>query len=115
MLCRHKRIEETVVSPISIKVESVPVLMFPEARLPGNDSRCQEEQDLLRRDADVCPLEEVADQRQAANQRYLRHVDTLLCHDHAADDHRPSISNQYFRLRGLRVQRRNTLNSRNAV
>src|SRR5438445_5338563 len=110
MLCRHKRIGETVVSPISLKVESVSVLMLPEARLPGNDSRCQEEQEFLRRDADVCPLEEVADQRQAANQRHLCHVDTLLCHDYAADDDRPAVSNQYFRLRGLRVQRGNTLN-----
>src|SRR6266853_5934139 len=80
-----------------------------------NDSWRQEEQQFLRAHGDVSPLEEVADERQAAYQRNLGDVHVLLRNDYAADDHRSAIRNQDLGFRGLGIQCRNALNSRDTI
>src|SRR5262249_16136110 len=58
-------------------------------------------------------LEEVANQRQAANDRYLRYVHTLLRDDDTADNHSPAIFYEHLGLCRLRVQRRCSLDAWN--
>src|SRR5580692_5634080 len=85
------------------------------ARLPGDDAWRQEEQQFLRLDGDGGPFEEVADQRQATDDRNLLDVGVLGGDDDAANHDGAAVRNEYLGLRGLRVQRRDTLHARNTL
>src|SRR5580765_4286670 len=100
----HKKIEETVVSSISPEVESVSTSVLADRELSRDDSRRQEEQKFLRRNRHVGPLEEVSDDRPAADDRGLGDVHTLLGDDDAANHERAAIGNGYLRLRRLRIE-----------
>ena len=79
--------------------------------LSRDDAWRQEEQQFLRRHVDRSSLEEVADQRQVADKRYLLNVDGLLGNDDSADDHGAAVRDEYFGFRGLRIERGNTLHA----
>src|SRR5579862_3507565 len=69
-----------------------------------NDSRRNEEDQFLVLCVDDVVLEQVAQHRDAAQQRNLRDVDRVLRLDDAADHHRAAVGHQYLRGRLLRDQ-----------
>src|SRR5580704_11555957 len=85
------------------------------SELPSDNSRCQKEQQFLRLDCGGCPLEEISDQRQAADDGNLLDVRVLRRDDDSPDDDRAAVWNQYFGLRRLSVQRRDTLHAGNTL
>src|SRR3984957_13002717 len=81
-------------------------------KLSRQDARGQEEQQFLGRRADGGVLEQVANDRQAAEQRHLLHVGTLLGDDDAADNHGAAVRYEHLGIRFLGVDSRDALNAR---
>src|SRR5450432_806893 len=88
---------------------------MPQLSSRGNDARREEEQQFTGGHAGVVPFEQVADDRQAAEDRNLRDVDLRLGNNDAADHDGRAIGNGNLAFRGLRIQRRNALNARNTL
>src|ERR1700719_3008369 len=69
-----------------------------------NDSRSDEENQLLVLGVDFSVLEQVAEERQITEQRHLRDVDRVLGLNDAADHYRAAIRHQHLRRSLLRDQ-----------
>ena len=57
-------------------------------------------------------LEQVANDRQAAEHGHLLNIGALLSDDYAADDHRGAVGNEHFGSSFLRVNGRNAFDAR---
>src|SRR5271156_2026529 len=85
--------------------------LFSVAANPAN-ARGEEEEKFLGRGADRGVLEQVADDRQAAEHWNGLNVGALLGDDYAADDHGGAVSNEHFGSGFLRVDGRNAFDAR---
>src|SRR6266852_5480851 len=83
--------------------------------LPGDDPRGKEEQQLTRCNRDVVPFEQMANQGEAPEQRYLLGGDVLGGDYDSSDHDRAPVRHKNLRLFRLRVQCRNALNARNTL
>src|ERR1700674_5614849 len=82
-------------------------------RSAGENPRSEEEEKFLGLHGDRRALEEMADQRDAADQRHLLYVGSLRRNHDSADDHGAAVVDQHLRLGGLGIQCGDALYARN--
>src|SRR3990172_3986167 len=90
--------------------------VLPQSRfraLALQDARRDEEEQLLRRGLPPRALEQVADDRDAAEQRHLGDVGGVVGDHHPADHHRAPVVDQDLGGGGLRGQRRDAVDAGN--